>query len=310
MLTGRDNRAMQLIVPYAAAQADDARRVAAGLELPALATLIARCDTPRYDSGDADSLTTPHERAVARAYGWRADDGCLPWAAHAAARAGIHPGEAAWGLLQPVHWRVGSDEVGLVDPAVLDLSDSESRTLFDAVEPLVTSAGFAFVWLDALHWLVSHASLRGLPTAAIDRAIGRDVQRWLPRGAGPWSRLHSEVQMAWYREPVNDAREARGAWAVNALWLSGCGVHQPARPNALRIDDRLRAPALAGDWRAWGEAWETLDRETIAPLLGAGGALTLCGEAGSVTLQAATGWWPTLRARLRRAPVAALLEPL
>jgi hypothetical protein len=301
---------MQLIVPYATASADDARRVAAALELPALAAWITRCDAPQYDGGDVDSLTTPHERALARAYGWRADDGCLPWAAHAAAQAGIDPGDAAWGLLQPVHWRVGSDEVGLVDPTALDLSDTESRALFDAVEPLVTSAGFKFVWLDALRWLVSHESLRDLPTAAIERAIGRDVQRWLPRGATAWSRLHSEVQMAWYREPVNDAREARGAWAVNALWLSGCGVHQPARPNALRIDDRLRAPALAGDWRAWGEAWETLDRETIAPLLGAGGALTLCGEAGSVTLQAATGWWPTLRARLRRAPVAALLEPL
>lgn len=301
---------MQLIVPYATARADDARRVAAGLELPSLAAFVARCDAPRYDGGDVDSLSTPQERAVARAWGWQADDGCLPWAAQAAAQAGMDPGDAAWGLVQPVHWRVGSDDVGLVDPAALGLSDAESRALCDAVEPLVTSAGFRFVWLDALRWLIGHDSLRDLPTAAIDRVIGRDVERWLPRGAKAWMRLHSELQMVFYREPVNEQRDARGAWPVNALWLSGCGVYQAPRPAALRIDDRLRGPALAGDWRSWGEAWKALDKEAIAPLLRESGMLTLCGEAGSVTLQAAPGWWPTLRARLRRADAATLMEPL
>jgi hypothetical protein len=310
MLTGRDNRAMQLIVPYAAVRADDAARVAAGLERPALAAYIARCAEPQRDDGDADSLSTPHERAVARAYGWRGEDGCLPWAAHAAAEAGIDPADLAWGLLQPVHWRVGSDEVGLVDPAALALGDGEAHALFDAARPLVADAGYRFVWLDAGRWLIGHESLRDLPTASIERAIGRDVQRWLPRHAKAWSRLHSELQMAWYREPVNDAREARGDWAVNALWLSGCGGYQAPSPHALQVDDRLRAPALAGDWSAWGEAWSTLDRDAIAPLLAAGGTLTLCGEASSVTLTPSSGWWPSLRASWRRPAVAALLESL
>jgi len=301
---------MQLIVPYAAARADEAQRVAAQLERPALAAFIARCAQPLRDDGDVDSLTTPHERAAARAYGWQGGDGCLPWAAHAAAQAGIDTGGLAWGLLQPVHWRVGSDEVGLVDPAALDLSDDESRALFDAAQALVADAGCGFVWLDASRWLVSHESLRGLATASIERAIGRDVERWLPRHAKAWSRLHSELQMVMYREPVNDAREARGIWAVNALWLSGCGARQTANPRACGIDDRLRAPALAGDWSAWGQAWKTLDQEAIAPLLAAGGTLTLCGEASSVTLAPSAGWWPSLRASLRRPAAAALLESL
>lgn len=301
---------MQLIVPYAAAQADDARRVAAGLERPALAAFIARCTEPQRDDGDADSLTTPHERAVARSFGWQGADGCLPWAAQAAMQAGIHPGDLVWGLLQPVHWRVGSDEVALVDPAALELGDDESRVLFNAAQPLIAEAGCGFVWLDASRWLLHHESLRGLPTASIERAVGRDVQRWLPRQAKAWSRLHSELQMVMYREPVNDTREARGAWAVNALWLSGCGPYQAPAANAARIDDRLRAPALAGDWLAWGQAWQALDQDVVAPLLAAGGTLTLCGEASSVTLTPSSGWWPTLRASLRKPAVAALLESL
>jgi hypothetical protein len=310
MLTGRDNRSMQLIVPYATAMADDAGRVAAGLERPALAAYIARCAEPRRDDGEAESLSTPHERAVARVHGWHGADGCLPWAALAAKQAGVDPGDFAWGLLQPVHWRVGSDEVALVDPAALELNDDESRALFTTAQPLFEDAGYSFVWLDASRWLVSHNSLRSLATASIDRAIGRDVQRWLPRHAKAWSRLHSELQMAWYRDPVNDVREARGAWAVNALWLSGCGVFQGPAPDPVSIDDRLRAPALAGDWAAWSQAWQALDKEAIAPLLAADGMLTLCGESASVSLTPSSAWWPRVRASLRKPAVAALMESL
>lgn len=302
---------MQVIVPYAAAQADDARRALAGLRLPALAAFVARSGPPQRDDGDDWSLSPPHERAFARALGYTGADGCLPWAAQAAAEAGLATGNSAWGLLEPVHWRVGSDEVGLVDPAALELQADESRALFDAVAPLVTSAGYGFVWLDALRWLLVHESLRGLPTAAIERAIGRDVERWLPRTATAWSRLHSEVQMSWYRDSVNDKREARGAWPVNALWLSGCGARQAARNSAnVKLDERLRAPALAGDWQAWAAAWLQLDKEVIAPLLADGGTLTLCGERSSATLEAAPGWWPRFRGSLRGASVAPLLQSL
>jgi hypothetical protein len=305
---------MHLIVPYAGALADGAQQTLAKLELPALAAFIARCDAPQRDDGDEASLSPPHERAHARALGWRAADGRFPWAAQAAQAAGIAPGDLAWGLLQPVHWRVGSDEVGLVDPAALNLGDDESRALFEIARPLVESEGFVLRWLDATRWLVAHESLRALATASIDRAIGRDVRHWLPRAARTWSRLHSELQMSWYAAPVNEARAARGEWPVNALWLSGCGTYQPARSGEQRvIDERLRAGALGGDWAGWAAAWRSLDAQRIAPLLGhpRPATLTLCGERSAATfVRAASGWWPRLRAGWRRASPAALLESL
>jgi hypothetical protein len=304
---------MPLVIPYAAALADDARAAFATLRLPALAALVARAGpSAARDDGDEWSLSLPHERVLARACGWSGADGRLPWAARAASDAGIATGDLAWGLLEPVHWRVGSDEVGLVDPAALELDIDESRALFEAARPLFESEGWLLMWLDTTRWLTAHESLRELATASIDRAVGRDVQRWLPRSARAFNRLHSEVQMAWHREPANEAREARGAWPVNALWLSGCGVHQPTRSTAsVTTDDRLRAPALAGDWAAWADAWRALDTQAIAPALDADASVTLCGERAALTLQPQPGWWARTRAHWRRnAAVAPLLEIL
>lgn len=311
---------MHLLIAFAAPLSEGMRAALPRLATPALDRLLARWAEVRRDAGDEDTLATPHERAHAAALGLTGADGCLPWAARQAAFDGIHVGALAWGLLTPVHWRVGSDGVHLADPDALALSDADSRTLFEAVKPLFESEGYTLAWGAALRWYAAHASLQGLATAALDRAIGRNIDAWLPRQpeAKRLRRLQNEVQMLLHSHPLNDDREARGLLPVNSFWLSGCGALQAGRAHDLRYDDRLRAPALRDDAGAWCAAWQALDRDAIAPLLLAAERdddvrLTLCGARSAVEFAPPPrGWWARIAGALRpkRIDTRALLESL
>lgn len=308
---------MHLIVPFAAPLSDAGRRALRSLSLPALDTLLPLLGLRTRDDGDEFSLSPPHERALARALGLAGADGCLPWAAHAAAQSGVDTDDLAWGRLTPVHLHVG-DQVSLLDPAALALDEAASRALFDAVAPLFTSEGFAMLWLAPDAWLAAHRSLRELPTASPDRVIGRPVDRWLlnARAAAPLGRLLNEAQMLLYTHPVNDAREAQGLHTVNALWLSGCGALQrTSTPPGLVVDARLRAGALAEDWDAWRAAWRAIDAGPVAAIhaavrRGDTVSLTLCGERSALhCAPAPRGRWRRWFGP-RRADAAELLELL
>lgn len=285
---------MHLLIPFAAPQSESGRDAARTLALPQLGALLALLVPEGRDDGDEWSLSPPHERAQAQAFGWTGADGMLPWAARSAEADGLAAGEDAaasvWGLLTPAHWHLGTDQVSLLDPAGLMLDDTASRTLFAAVHDLFTDEGYRLHYGTASRWYAVHDSLAALPTASLDRVIGRNVDRWLGKdpAARRIRRLQSEVQMRLYTHPLNDDRIANGLLPVNSFWLSGCGAAQPVAHNDVQVDDRLRAPALAEDWAGWYKAWETLDAGPLAQLLLATKAgqplhLTLCGERASAT---------------------------
>jgi len=272
---------MHLVIPFAAPLPDAGRAALRQLALPGLRALLAG-RKPVRDEGDEYSLSTPAERALARAFGWAGADGCLPFAARAAAADALDLGDLAWGLLTPVHWHLGTEQVSLTDPAALLLDEAESRAFYEAVAPLFTSEGFLIHWGAPLRWYLAHESLADLPTASLDRVIGRNVDRWLPDApqARLLRRLQNEVQMLLYTHPLNAAREVRGQPTINSFWLSGCGPAQPCAGAAPAVDERLRAPALAEDWPGWAKAWQQIDAELAArpPT-----ALTLCGERSSLS---------------------------
>lgn len=311
---------MHLIVAFAAPPTVHAHGPTPAIATPALERLLAGWSEVGRDDGDASSLSPPHEHAHAFALGLTGADGCLPWAARLAQGDGIDVGEQAWGLLTPVHWRVGSDGVHLADPDALALGESESRDLFDAVAPLFAEAGYGLAWGAPLRWYIAHPGLQGLACASLDRAVGRNVDAWLPRQpeARALRRLQNEVQMQLHADARNAAREARGALPVNSFWLSGCGRRQPERSDEVRLDDRLRGPALRADALAWRDAWQALDSDAIAPLLaraesGEAARLTLCGERSRIELAAPPRrWWRGLAAALApsRRRVLPMLETL
>ena len=309
---------MHLMIPYAAPLSQAGVQAGALPELPHLQALLARCSEVERDSADAWSLSPPHERARARALGLQGGSGQLPWAALQAQADGVAVGDLAWGLVTPAHWHLGTDQVSLVDPQALLLDDAGSRACHAAVQDLFTSQGYALHYAAPLRWYLAHESLAELPTASLDRVIGRNVDAWL--GTSPAlraiRRLQSEVQMLLYTHPLNERREAQGLLPVNSFWLSGCGVaQQPSGPEPT-VDARLREPALANDQAAWFKAWETLDAGPVAELRqraerGEALRLTLCGERTWVAFEpAARSLVARLRGWLTPTPPLALLETL
>ncbi len=331
---------MHLVLPFAGASPPDAAQAAAALSLTRLERLLALLTPGARDRGDELSLSPPHERVLAAARGWPLADGLLPLAALAATADGLlslpadsrtatglpatAPGDAepGWGLLSPSHWQLGSDQVLLVDPATLALDEADSRTLFATLQPLFSDDGWSLHWGAADRWYARHPSLATLPTASLDRVVGRPVDRWMNShpDARRVRRLQAEAQMLLHGHPVNERREAQGRLPVNSFWLSGTGP-TPAAGAAtdgvagLQVDLRLRAPALAADWTAWAEAWAELDAGPLQQALvlataGAPVAITLCGErdAQRFDLRPRPVWQRWLGRR--RVAVAPLLEGL
>lgn len=302
---------MHLVIPFAAPLSEGGRAALRGQGWPrlqALPALLAGRQGER-DDGDEFSLSPPHERALARAWGWAGGDGQLPFAAQQAADDGLSPHDLAWGLLTPAHWHLGTEQLSLTDPDGLQLDEASSRALYDAVRPLYTSEGFVMHWGAAQRWYLAHESLATLATASLDRVIGRNVDRWLPAGspARLLRRLQNETQMLLYTHPVNVERERRGLLPVNSVWLSGCGLAQPCRHEA-RLDLRLRRCALAEDWTGWARTWALIDAEL--PGLGLS-RLTLCGERSALSFALpAHGLWRRVVSRLVPFDVQRVLQTL
>ena len=309
---------MHLLVPFGSALSEAGRHTLNDLHLPHLDRLLGRLQPGERLGTDEYSLTPPHEAALAAARGWQGGAGTLPFAAHAARADGIEVLDLAWGLLTPVHWHVGRDEVVLADPGALQLDEAASRALFDAVRDLFESEGFALAWGAPLRWYAAHESLVELPSASLDRVIGRNVDRWLPAGreARLLRRLQNEVQMLLYNHPINEAREAADQLPVNSFWLSGCGRWQPGEAAAVEVDTSLRTALLSEDWAGWAEAWRALDAGPLAALAAAAErgetvSLTLCGERFAQRFDAGReSPWARLARRWRHPSPVAVLEAL
>ena len=181
------------------------------------------------------------------------------------------------------------------DPSLLPISASESLALMQDMAPYFAADGLELHHLRPGQWLVQGQPM-DLPTASLERVIGRDVDPWLAGGpaARLLRRLQNEMQMLLYTHPINEARAGRRELAINSLWFSGTGRLPAATrpPQAVHLSRLLAPAAMAGDWSAYAQAWFELDAQVLRPLLArqqAGEAvqLSLCGERGCLTLQTA-----------------------
>lgn len=290
-------------------------------QLPHLKRLLSSLSHQAWLSGDEYQQATPHERFLAQAWQWpknqslEAGSACMPWAAWQALEDGLPVVEGqAWGLLSPCHWLVGREHLTVLAPEALSLTADESRAFFDAVRPLFESEGWQLLWGAPTRWYARHDSLAEMPTASLDRVVGRNPDVWMPNHPRVRliRRLQSEVQMMLYQHPLNEAREHRGVLTVNSFWLSGTGATPYAmRDRPIQVLDGPRQALLRDDPAGWLQAWSELDDVELraaCQALDQGQAveLTLCGERHAVTLtrpQATGGTlshlWHELRHRWR-----------
>jgi hypothetical protein len=311
------------LIPFAASLSEPCQHALPHLDaegrLPNLRALASRLRVVARSEGDEYALSMPHERVLAAALGWPVGpdtDGRLPWAHWWAAQDGLQlDADACWALLSPGHWLMGREHLTLLDPNALGLDAATSQALLEALRPLFEEDGWQLRWGAPTRWYASHPLLDGLPTASLDRVVGRNPDLWLSAdGARKTAsdatralrRLQAEVQMSLYQHPLNDRREAEGQDTVNSFWVSGCGrlpggglpdrpdlPDTPVWPAGLTLCDDLRAGLLSDDMPVWVDAWQQLDATVLAALvqrLDAGQPLrlTLCGERHAVTLGTGT----------------------
>jgi hypothetical protein len=210
----------------------------------------------------------------------------------------------------------------MAHPQDLQLDAEDARTLLAAMEPYFSGDGLTLTYDAPMRWLAKGDLFRKLPTASLDRVIGRTIDPWMPSGdaARPLRRLQQEMQMLLYTLPLNDARQRGGLLPVNTFWVSGSGAiaAPPATPTApgLQVTPYLRDAALQGDWQGWTAAWQQLDAREFARLAadvegGREARVTLCGDAAARTWSSTgSSLWRRLGSRLRVPSVPSLLEGL
>ena len=278
-----------LIVPFAHCSGEDWLQTVSSIELKNLGKLLQGMKLTNTDTGAADSLSPPHERACAKALGLTNADGLIPWAA-LEAKAG--PDEA-WALMTPCHWAMGREHATLTDPTTLDLSEADSRTLLAAMQPYFATEGITLHYLQPTRWLAEGNVFASLPTASLDRVLGRNVDRWLPASKAV-KLLQNEMQMLLYTHPINDERAANRLRSVNSFWVSGSGAltENVSANTRINVNRALAQAAFANDWAAYAQAWMQLDTSDIAALLaqqnnGNTVRISLCGESHAMTFETA-----------------------
>lgn len=238
-------------------------------------------------------------------------------------------------VVRPVHLHLAFDHLVLAPVAHLGIEPAEAKALAARAGALLADEGLRLrvvtpdAWsleaLDVPAGRAGIAALAALHARSARMAAGRNVDVYQPSGpaARRWQQLGTLVQMAWFDEPVNVAREAAGRLAVNALWLegrAGAAAHRPfarvhsddpvliglarrsgaevaaADAHASRPDTTLLAPPFwqqavgDGDLHAWEHAWEVFDRWFGAQLAASPSIaarelrLVLTGERGLVEL--------------------------
>jgi hypothetical protein len=268
---------------------------AAGLPLTHLSRIAAR---GRVTPGDADSLETWFARRLGL------EPHRAPWARWMAA---AHARTAAPGALlaTPVHLRAQGVELFLVAGAALAVHADEAAALQASIAAMYATDGIDFDVLTPDRWLVSAPTPIALDTVPVGVAHGRSIDALRPRGddARRWAARGAEIEMLLHDHPVNAAREARGAPAINALWWWGSGpasadaggfthVHAddaaisgwaracglatasaavaPAPTGqALVVIDTARAAAMQGDMTAWRAAVAAIDAGPVADAVAA-----------------------------------------
>jgi hypothetical protein len=287
-----------LIVPFAQSAGDGWLEAVTTLKLKNLDQLLRGMKLLETDAGQADSLSPPHDRALANGFGLNSGcDGLMPWAA---LQAKAIPGQG-WAFITPCHWAMGREHATLTDPATLDLNEVDSRTLLTAMQPYFATEGIT------LHYAAPTAEgdvFKSLPTASLDRVLGRNVDRWLPPSK-QIKLLQNEMQMLLYTHSVNDERAAKGQRSINSFWVSGSGaLTETVAANPQIVTNRALVPAaFANDWATYAQAWAQLDANDVAQLLaqqnsGKPVRISLCGESNSVTFESVSR---TLLSRLKGA---------
>jgi len=266
-----------------------------------LKTLLARATRSSDATLDAEAWLCS-AFGVTRQHDW-------PLAPVSAAADGLAAQSGYWLRATPVHLEPRRNALVLTEFAVSDIGANEYESLAQALAAHLREEDIKLHVPRPERWYLQTPDAPAIRTFALESAVGRDVREFLPQGADSlrWHRIITEMQMLLHSHPVNAAREARGAPAINSVWISGGGtlmlaghaqftavlsndeaVRALARHNgcrladSLHVFDQLSAPGhllitieslmprvIGGKADAWRNAVHALEHDWILPLMDA-----------------------------------------
>lgn len=285
---------LTLFIPSLIPPPADGIAEASASRYPALERLLAR---GHASSADCATVTAwlCDRFGVRRQLDW-------PGAPIALQGEGEDPGNGFWFRANPVHLRVHRDQLVLLPPSSLSVTQAESQALMETLNRHFAADGLLFTAPHPQRWYLRTHTFPDIHTVALDDAIGRDINRLLPTGEDRmrYHHLFNEVQMLLHDHPVNESRERSDALPINSAWfweggtlpasarapwdkaigdsplLKGLGAlaNIPVASLAAGLnlpetsDVLLVLPeAPAGDPTDWGAHMNNLEQEWIAPVL-------------------------------------------
>jgi len=218
-------------------------------------------------------LGTALEAALSDLAGEATPDGLFPWAEWGARQAGH--GAGPWAEMHLLHWHVRNGQVWAMAPQWPD-ADSLDR-LWGELAEFIASDGLTLHRLDPHRAWVCGEAVQALPTASLEKVLGRPVAGFLP-ASDTLRRLQSELQMWFYHHPSLQ----QASMPINSVWFSGTGHLTPALAGVLKrlqpmagTEPPSRAALLwasderaslwrtdeASIWQKWVRRWRPLRLE-------------------------------------------------
>jgi hypothetical protein len=213
---------ISLVLPFALPAPEFAPDLTRALQTPALAALLSKISDARYRPLDSDARVLPYELWIARALG--VAHGLVPGVATSAMRGvGLDPEDGMWFVVNPTHIQIARTHLQMDDMRQLDLREEEARALFDSARPCFEDAGYTLAWGTHDTWFMRADDWTDIATASPDAAVNMNLTDWMPSGpqARAFRKLQNDVQVTWFTDPANAAREARGQLPINSFWPWG-----------------------------------------------------------------------------------------
>ena len=221
---------------------------------------------------------------------------------------GIDTGDRAWGLVTPCTGRSARPYHACSTRPQLEARRGRVARPVRGGARLFESEGFRLLWGAPLAGTRRMTTSTRLPSASLDRVIGRNVDPWLRHASE--GALHPPAAERGADAAVQPSAErgARGTRRAGAeLVLAQRLRRASAGARAGRGAGRrtLRAPLLADDWAAWAEAWRALDAGPSARAAAAAPAErhpdACAANAGAHRFDRAAGLWQRVAALARPA---------
>ena len=140
-----------------------------------------------------------------------------------------------WICMEPVYLRPDRDSIVLMPNDDLNLTLEEAKGLASDIEQHFNDLDWHIEVLSPQRWYLRLPQAAEINTSPINEVVGKHINNLLPIGeqARQWHALLNEVQMLLHAHPLNQARQARGDFPINGVWVWGGGALPEIKQRAI-----------------------------------------------------------------------------